>query len=208
MNWSVWFFFSCTETLLCLTPGPAVLFVLSHGLARGGRASLWANAGILAGNAFYFLLSALGLGAILLSSYQVFIVIKYAGAAYLVYLGARTILGAGLALPTEGVARRSSGDWRVLTRGFALQAANPKALVFFAALLPQFLNARSALAPQVAILGVTSVVIEFFVLAGYGYLAAQAAAIARQPKFIAVTNRVSGGLLVAAGAGIALSADR
>ena len=208
MSWGSWFFFSGTETLLCLTPGPAVLFVLSHGLARGGRASLWANAGILAGNTFYFVLSALGLGAILLGSHQVFTVIKYAGAAYLVYVGARTIRGAGLALHREAIARDTTGAWRALTRGFALQAANPKALVFFVALLPQFINARRALAPQVAILGVTSVVIEFFVLAGYGYLAARAAAIARQSRFITVTNRVSGGMLVAAGAGIALSADR
>jgi homoserine/homoserine lactone efflux protein len=75
-----------------------VLFVFSHGLARGGRASLWANAGILAGNAFYFFLSALGLGAVLLASHRVFTVLQYAGALYLIYLGVQTIRGAGLAL--------------------------------------------------------------------------------------------------------------
>ena len=203
-----WLFFSGMEALLCLTPGPAVLFVLSYGLARGGRASLWANAGILTGNAFYFALSALGLGAVLLASHEVFAVIKYLGAAYLVYLGARTIYGAGFALNADGVARATTEDWRTLTRGFALQAANPKALIFFVALLPQFIDASRAIAPQVLILGVTSVIIEFFVLAAYGYLAARAATIAREARFAAVTNRVSGGMLVAAGAGIALSADR
>jgi len=203
-----WLFFSGTETLLCLTPGPAVLFVLSYGLARGGRASLWANAGILAGNAFYFGLSAVGLGAVLLASHEVFTIIKYLGAAYLVYVGVRTILGAGLALQVDGVARATTEDWRTLTRGFALQAANPKALIFFVALLPQFIDANRAVAPQVLILGVTSVIIEFFVLAAYGYLAARAATIAREPRFVAVTNRVSGSMLVAAGAGIALSTER
>jgi homoserine/homoserine lactone efflux protein len=205
MNLSTWLFFSGTEALLCLTPGPAVLFVLSYGLARGGRASLWANAGILTANTFYFVLSALGLGAVLLASHDVFTVIKYLGAAYLVYLGARTIYGAGLALQADSVARATTEGWRTLTRGFALQAANPKALIFFVALLPQFIDANKAVAPQVVILGVTSVVIEFFVLAAYGYLAARAATIAREPKFVTVTNRVSGGMLVAAGAGIALS---
>ena len=178
-----WLFFSGTEALLCLTPGPAVLFVLSHGLARGGRASLWANAGILAGNAFYFLLSALGLGTILLASHEVFAIIKYLGAAYLVYLGARTIRGSGLALQA-GATRPSTEDWQTLTRGFALQAANPKALIFFAALLPQFIDVNRAVAPQVLVLGVTSVVIEFFVLAAYGYLSARAATIAREPRFV------------------------
>jgi len=205
MNPSTWLFFSGTEALLCLTPGPAVLFVLSYGLARGGRASLWANAGILTANTFYFVLSALGLGAVLLASHDVFTVIKYLGAVYLVYLGARTIYGAGLALQADSVARATTEGWRTLTRGFALQAANPKALIFFVALLPQFIDANKAVAPQVVILGVTSVVIEFFVLAAYGYLAARAATIAREPKFVTVTNRVSGGMLVAAGAGIALS---
>ena len=208
MSLNSWLFFSGTETLLCLTPGPAVLFVLSYGLARGGRASLWANAGILAGNAFYFGLSAVGLGAVLLASHEVFTIIKYLGAAYLVYVGVRTILGAGLALQVDGVARATTEDWRTLTRGFALQAANPKALIFFVALLPQFIDANRAVAPQVLILGVTSVIIEFFVLAAYGYLAARAATIAREPRFVAVTNRVSGSMLVAAGAGIALSTER
>lgn len=208
MSLNSWLFFSGTETLLCLTPGPAVLFVLSYGLARGGRASLWANAGILAGNAFYFGLSAVGLGAVLLASHEVFTIIKYLGAAYLVYVGVRTILGAGLALQVDGVARAATEDWRTLTRGFALQAANPKALIFFVALLPQFIDANRAVAPQVLILGVTSVIIEFFVLAAYGYLAARAATIAREPRFVAVTNRVSGSMLVAAGAGIPLSTER
>jgi len=205
MTWSVWLLFAATETTLCLTPGPAVLFVVSYGMTRGGRNSLWANAGILSGNAMYFLLSAFGLGAVLLASYQVFTVIKYIGAAYLLYLGIQTFRGAGLALASGHHAQPTKPGWRALLRGFSLQAANPKALIFFAALLPQFINPRSAVAPQVAILGLTSVTIEFFVLAGYGYLAGRAASVARQPKFVATTNRASGVMLIAAGAGLALA---
>ena len=208
MRLSTWLFFSATEAILCLTPGPAVLFVVACGLAQGGRTSLWANAGILTGNAFYFVLSALGLGAVLLASNEVFTAIKYLGAAYLVYLGVRTTFGAGLGVHAAAIANTHPKDSQTLVRGFALQAANPKALIFFAALLPQFIDARRAIGPQVLILGLTSVIIEFFVLAAYGYLAARAAAIARQPRFVKVTNRVSGGMLVAAGAGIAFSTDR
>jgi threonine/homoserine/homoserine lactone efflux protein len=208
VSWRVWMFFAITEALLCLSPGPAVLFVISHGLSRGGHASLSANAGILAGNALYFALSALGLGAILLASHRFFTGIRYAGAVYLVYLGARTILGHGLAIHPAGRGRDDPGGWRALARGFALQAANPKALVFFVALLPQFIDASRAVAPQVAILGATSVVIEFVVLAGYGYLAGRAMGLARQPRFVAATNWVSGSMLVLAGAGIALDSAR
>jgi homoserine/homoserine lactone efflux protein len=208
MSLNSWLWFSGIEALLCLTPGPAVLFVLSYGLTRGGRASLWANAGILAANAFYFTLSALGLGAVLLTSHQAFTLLKYVGAAYLVYLGVRTSSGAGLALRTVTDTSATTEHWRTLTRGFALQAANPKALIFFVALLPQFINANRAIVPQMLTLGVTSLIIELVVLASYGYLAARVATLAREPRFLVVTNRVSGSLLVAAGAGIALSTDR
>ena len=95
-----------------------------------------------------------------------------------------------------------------MTRGFALQAANPKALVFFVALLPQFMDASRAVWPQVLILGVTSVVIEFTVLAGYRYMAARAAALTRQVRFGKLTNRVRGGMLVVAGTGVALATER
>jgi threonine/homoserine/homoserine lactone efflux protein len=184
-----------------------VLFVVSYGLAQGGRASIWANLGILSSNAFYFALSGLGLGAVLLASHDFFTVIKYAGAAYLVYLGIRTILGEGLALSIERGNRPTANGRRALARGVALQAANPKAVIFFVALLPQFINMQSAILPQVAILGLTSVVIEFFVLAGYGYLAGAAAGAVQRPGFVSALNRASGAMLVIAGASLALTSQ-
>jgi len=196
--------FAVTEAVLCLTPGPAVLFVVSQGLAGGGPASLWANAGILSGNTLYFVLSALGLGALLAASHDLFTVVQYAGAAYLVYLGIVTIRGAGLALkPADDSGGRRGGE--VIARGFALQAANPKALLFFTALLPQFIDPRQDIVGQMMTLAVTSIVIEFAVLGMYGYLAARIAHLARSDRFVRNTNLVSGSLLVLAGAGLALA---
>jgi len=203
MSTHIWMLFAVTETWLCLTPGPAVLFVISHGLARGGTASLWANLGILSGNTFYFLLSALGLGAMLLASHDLFSIIRYAGAAYLTFLGIQTIRGAGLAVNDTAAAERAQSGWRIWARGFALQVANPKALIFFVALLPQFIDARRPIAPQVAILAATSVLIEFVVLGGYGYLAGRGSALAQQPRFVKQTNLASGVMLIVAGAGVA-----
>jgi homoserine/homoserine lactone efflux protein len=206
MSLRVWFFFVVTEAVLCLTPGPAVLFIVSCGLARGGRAALWGNAGVLSANTFYFIVSAFGLGAVLLGSHEVFTVVKYAGAAYLVWLGIQTIRGAGLALKTDAAQPRGQG-WHMLARGFVLQAANPKALLFFVALLPQFIDVHRAIAPQMLILALTSAAVEFVILAGYGYFAGRAAALARDARFVRATNRASGGLLVATGTLLALKSE-
>ena len=112
---------------------------------------------------------------------------------------------------------RLGGDGQRATNGAGLASAatgllaasrEPKALIFFAALLPQFISPKIAVAPQVAILGMTSVTIEFLVLAGYGYLAGRAALLARTPRFAAATNRASGVMLIAAGTGLALANDK
>jgi homoserine/homoserine lactone efflux protein len=93
MTWRVWIAFFVIETALCLTPGPAVLFVLSQALTRGTLKTLWAIAGIIAANSFYFIVSASGVSAILMASYDLFFAIKWLGAAYLVWLGVSAFLG-------------------------------------------------------------------------------------------------------------------
>jgi len=209
MTLATWAFFMLTETALCLTPGPAVLFVVSQALKRGSLRSLWANAGILSGNSFYFALSATGVGALLLASHSLFVGVKWLGAAYLIYLGVKTFVDRGSA-SEYGREKRAIGDGsgsRLLLRGFAVQAANPKALVFFTALLPQFINPVAPVAIQLLILGISSLFVEFLVLAGYGLLAGRASSLAAQPRFAHATSRVSGGLLIGAGAGLALAGD-
>jgi homoserine/homoserine lactone efflux protein len=205
MTWHAWLIFAVTELLLCISPGPAVLFVISHGLLRGGAASLWANAGILAGNTFYFLVSACGLGAVLLASRYLFVLTKIAGAAYLVVLGVQTIRGAGLSLESRDPDTARMAGLTTFGRAFALQLSNPKAIVFFIALLPQFLDPTRPIALQIAILAATSVSIEFLVLATYGYLAGRASGLARRPAFVRKSNLASGVMLIVAGASIAFS---
>jgi homoserine/homoserine lactone efflux protein len=201
MDFPLWLTFLATEIVLCLTPGPAVLFVVSQALRYGGRRSLWANGGILAGNLMYFGLSAIGIGALIASSYELFVILKYAGATYLIWLGILTILGRGAAIRPDIAAPEVPGI-RLLARGFVLQAANPKALVFFTALLPQFVSPSAPIAPQIAILALTSPFAEFFVLATYGFFSGRAAAAASQPRFARVTNYAAGTLLVGAGVGL------
>jgi threonine/homoserine/homoserine lactone efflux protein len=183
MSGEVWLLFAVTETVLCFTPGPAVLLVLSQGLARGTSSSVWANLGILAGNTMYFVLSATSLGAVLLASYEMFSLIRWAGAVYLVWLGVTTFRGRSSVLAIAPADVAAHGYGRIFLNGFVLQAANPKALVFFTALLPQFIDPRGGVAVQVAILAVTSVVIEFLVLLAYGALAGRLTSWAARPRF-------------------------
>jgi homoserine/homoserine lactone efflux protein len=203
MRWETWSVFVVMETVLCLTPGPAVLLVLSQALARGARKSVWSSCGILAANGLYFLLSATGVGALLAASPRLFLVIKWVGAAYLIYLGVSAFFGKAsvLAVPEPGSAGATGG--RSFLNGLILQLSNPKALVFFTALLPQFIDPLRPVALQVAILGVTSIVVEFCVLLTYGIIAGKASRFAREPRFATITNRIAGALLAGAGTGLA-----
>jgi threonine/homoserine/homoserine lactone efflux protein len=201
VSFSVWALFVLTESVLCLTPGPAVLLVIAHALTRGAAAAAWAALGILSANVLYFALSATGLGAVLVASYELFSLLRWLGAAYLVWLGVRLLIGRSAvrspATPAVGAGRRT------FVNGFALQAANPKALLFFVALLPQFIDPAGRVAPQILVLGVTSVVIELVVLLAYGAAAGRFHALAENPRFARVAGAVAGTMLVGAAIGAA-----
>ncbi len=206
MTLRTWSLFMATELVLCLTPGPAVLFVVAQRLRHGSRQSVWANLGIVGANTFYFALSAIGLGTVLLASQGVYQSIRFLGAAYLIYLGLATFFGKGASVANAQPGSPGAPPGAsLLGRGFIIQAANPKALAFFTALLPQFVTPGEGIAWQIFILGVSSVVVEFFVLGFYGAAAGRASELARRPDFVRLMSWVSGVLLIAAGAGLALA---
>jgi threonine/homoserine/homoserine lactone efflux protein len=146
--------FAAAAILLLLTPGPAVLYIVARSVEQGRVAGLISVCGITSGTFVHIAAAALGLSALLASSALAFAVVKYAGAAYLIYIGVRRILSrddapaAQLELP-----RRSLG--RLYRDGFIVNLLNPKTALFFVAFLPQFVDpARGAVAFQVAFLGV------------------------------------------------------
>jgi homoserine/homoserine lactone efflux protein len=201
MTFETWLLFCVTETVLCFIPGPAVLFVLSTALRRGFASASIAAAGILAGNTFYFALSATGIAAVIVASHAVFGALKWAGAAYLVWLGLRMLLARAPGPAAEPQREHARAD-RVFHRAFIVQAANPKALVFFVALLPQFINPAGSVPWQILLLGISSVVIEFMVLSLYAALAARARSMTGT-RFASSLERVGGACLIAAGARLA-----
>ena len=181
-----------------MTPGPAVLLVVSQGIRRGFRSSTRGAAGILTGNAIYFALSAAGLGALLLASKRVFDVLQIAGAAYLVLLGLKMLIKP---VRVDDHVTESVSDAGSFVQGLFTQLANPKAIVFFTALLPQFVDPTRAVAMQFVILGVISIVVELPVLLMYGFAADRGRA--RYGKHAPLFERLAGACLIAAGAKLA-----
>ena len=190
--------FAATELLLSLSPGPAVLLLVSQGIRRGFRSSTRGAAGILTGNAIYFALSAAGLGALLLASKRVFDVLQIAGAAYLVLLGLKMLIKPAR---VDDRVTESVSDAGSFVQGLLTQLANPKAIVFFTALLPQFVDPTRAVAMQFVVLGVISIVVELPVLLMYGFAADRGRA--RYGKHAPLFERLAGACLIAAGAKLA-----
>src|SRR5258708_4227131 len=177
MTFKPWLLFLVMETALSLSPGPAVFYVVSQGVRGALRRSLPAAAGILSANAIYFTLSATSLGAILAASCRLFTIATWGGAASLICLGVRALRSAGWrhAVVLGETAAVEQGDrWRVYLGAVTLQLANPKALLFFLALLPPFIDPVRSVAPQMVILAATSMLPEFCILLGYGWLAHRA----------------------------------
>jgi threonine/homoserine/homoserine lactone efflux protein len=145
--------FAMAALLLLLTPGPAVLYIVARSVEQGRVAGLVSVCGITTGTLVHVLAAALGLSALLASSALAFAIVKYAGAAYLVYIGLRRILSRAAAPAARlELPRRSLG--RLYRDGFVVNLLNPKTALFFLAFLPQFVDpARGALAFQIAFLG-------------------------------------------------------
>ena len=200
VNLEVWLLFCATETLLCLTPGPAVLLVVSLSLAGNAGAGVRAALGILAANAFYFGLSATGVGALLLTSWQLFFGLKWLGAAYLAWLGLGMLRARSASEARGPVPAPARAGFR---HGFLSQAANPKSLLFFTAILPQFIDPAAPLAPQIALLGISSIVLELAVLCAYAQLAARGRRRLSSGAAQVWIGRAGGALLLTAAARLA-----
>jgi homoserine/homoserine lactone efflux protein len=201
MTFDAWVLFCATEIVICLSPGPAVLLVVSTSLAKGAGAGVAASVGILIANVVYFVASASSLGVLLAQSTALFEVITWLGAGYLVWLGG-SMLVAPSPVPIAGSAPRPSMR-RAVGRGFVTQVANPKALVYFTALLPQFIDPTRSVTHQVLVLGVTSLVIETAVLLLYVVASHAARTWVAAPRFAAGLQRAAGLLLIGAAARLA-----
>lgn len=200
VNWDTYWLYLLTEAALSLSPGPAVMLVIAYGLTRGARRSLLAAFGVLSANALYFAVSATALGAILITSKPFFITVKWLGALYLVYIGVAALLGRASPFTVSHASERSRSARSIYLTGFTLQLANPKTLIFFVAILPQFVDPALPVGAQMVWLALGSIVPELVILGGYGYLASRAAPLVANPRYARITDRIAGVLVLGAAA--------
>ena len=202
--------FALASFLLVIVPGPSVLFVISRGVALGRRAALATVAGNAAGVYVQVLFVAVGLGAVISRSAVVFNVIKFAGAHYLVYLGVQAFRHRrrlSTVLDVAGTYRPTS---HLLREGFLVGIANPKAAVFFAAILPQFVKPDGAPAGlQMAVLGLVFVLIALLSDSVWGLAAGSARAwLAASPRGLELLGGAGGLTMIGLGVGLAASGGR
>jgi homoserine/homoserine lactone efflux protein len=194
--------FVLTEFAMALSPGPAVLLIMSQGARHGVRGSAAGAVGIELGNTLWFLLSAVGLTALLLASATAFQVVKWVGAAYLLYLGVRLLLSKGEAPVADPGKPAPHGA--LVMQGFITQMGNPKAMIFFGALLPQFVDPQGDVVLQFSVFALLTIVTEYPVLLMYGWLAHRGRQLAGGANALRWFDRVAGACLIGAGARLAV----
>ena len=186
---------------LIVVPGPSVLFVISRGVALGRRAAVTTVVGNAAGVYVQVVAVALGIGALVERSVLVFRALSLVGAAYLVVLGVRTIRGRRRLAEALEVPVAPASTWRILREGFVVGLANPKVIVFFAAVLPQFTDrARGHVPVQLLLLGAIFVGIALVSDSAWGVAAGSARAwLSRSPRRLAALGGTGGLVMIALG---------
>jgi homoserine/homoserine lactone efflux protein len=202
MDGHVWLAYFVAAWLIALSPGSGAVLSMSHGLAYGVRQTSATIAGLQLGLAFILLVAGVGVGAVLVASATAFTVVKLLGAAYLAWLGVKQWRAPLTAAAGEGVAAAGLSAGQRVLRGALTNATNPKGIVFMVAVLPQFIDPRRPLVPQLLILLATTLAVDTVVMHGYAWLAARLRRWLRSARARRAQNRVFGGVLMGMGASL------
>ena len=200
--------FLTASLVVIVAPGPDNILVLTRGISQGRKAAMVSAAGASVGLVCHSVFAAAGLSALLAQSTLAFTVVKYAGAAYLIYLGAKALLSReGFAVPGEGRTIRLGS---VFAQGVASNVMNPKIAVFFLAYLPQFADAKAgSMAPQLLLLGLAFALLTWLIFSVLGYFSGSLGdLLARRPRFSDALRWLTGGVFIALGLRLALPEHR
>jgi threonine/homoserine/homoserine lactone efflux protein len=204
MTLETWAAFAAASAVLLVIHGPTTLLVVSYALGQGWRTALPMAVGVALGDFTAMTLSMLGIGALLMTSATVFTMLKWIGAAYLVYLGVKLFRAGGAfdARPrTDAVSAAT-----MMGHAWLVTALNPKSITFFVAFLPQFLDHSADFFTQMLVFETTFLALAFMNAFGYALVASRARNVVSNPRAIGLFNKTGGTLLV--GAGIATVAMR
>jgi threonine/homoserine/homoserine lactone efflux protein len=201
MSLELYLAFALATALLILVPGPANALIVANSIAHGGRRALVTVAGVSAASVVHLSLVALGMTSLMALLSEGFEWLRWLGVAYLVYLGLRQWRAAPLGLDA-GAAPAVSGR-RLFWTGFIVDATNPKTLFFYAAFFPQFIDPAQAFGPQIAALCGTFLVIQTLIDGGVALLGGRLRPLLAGRARL--RNRLTGGVLIGAGLGLALA---
>ena len=201
MDPTTWIAFAFASLVLLVIPGPTVLLVVSYALTQGRRVALTMAAGVALGDLTAMTLSLAGLGALMLASATLFAVLKWIGAAYLVYLGIRLWRATPVLPETADLPRLPARG--MFGHAFLVTALNPKSIAFFVAFVPQFIDHGAPLLPQLVIMEATFVVLAGLNAFVFALAADQLRQRIRRPGVLRWMNRAGAGCLVGMGAATA-----
>ncbi|RLD22473.1 MAG: LysE family translocator [Bacteroidetes bacterium] len=198
MDLTLWLSFIGTVLILTLTPGPSVLLATANSMKYGAKKATGTILGDLSANLIQIILASAGLATIVLSSGELFQMIKWFGVAYLIYIGAKKIISKPRVENFKGDAKVKS-YFNLYSEGFLMSAANPKAIVFFAALFPLFIKADLPFLPQVVILAITFLTLDGLSLLLYTHFATNLKSYLENKEKLHLQNRIVGSLLILSG---------
>lgn len=199
--------FLVSALILLVVPGPAVMYIVARSVEQGRQAGLISTLGIGVGTLFHVVAACLGVSALLLSSGLAFRTLQYAGAAYLIYLGLRTLTKRESVTGSRQVKDRSLS--RIFRQGMLVNILNPKTALFFFAFLPQFVDPAASSVPlQIFLLGSLFVLLAVITDGAYALLAGTAGDWLRcNQRFLRAQRYLSGGMYVALGVAAAVSGN-
>jgi len=202
MTLAVWLGFFLASILIAITPGPGAVISMSTGMRHGYWAALIAILGLQSAILLHLLIVALGLGALLATSETAFLLVKFFGAAYLAWLGVQKWRAPAIPVDANAPMVRRKG---LFLQGVLVNLTNPKAIIFIAALVPQFVSPGQAQLPQYLLIAATLCLTDLTVMSGYALAAVHLGRWLHDPVAIHLQNRVFGSLFVSAGALLAIS---
>ena len=202
MELNIFLAFVAATMVMILSPGPSVLLTIAHSISYGWQRAISTVAGATVGVAVQLIIAAIGLVSLLNLVAGMFEWLRWAGAAYLIYLGIRQWRSAGTPLEVDSL--EESGTKRFV-QGLAVTVPNPKSLIFIAVFLPQFIDTTRPVGVQFVIIVPTFLLITFGITSAWVLIAAKASGFLQSKRAIRSALRGAGGLMVIAGVGLALA---
>ncbi len=208
MSIEQWVIFSTAVLVASIIPGPSMILALNHGIRYGYRKSISTAFGNVTASLIQAIISIIGLGSILRASENIFLIIKYLGAIYLIYIGVTTLFSKIKQINSNNdVSIHSKSNKKLFTQGFFVAFGNPKAIIFFTALFPQFFNMSKNPISQIIFFMITLAIIAFLCMMIYAITGSKIINLFSKSKLGKYFNKIIGIIFIGTGVSITFTND-